>query len=92
MKYLHIILVMLLIINLGIEINSAYSTYISPYYILYLNQIADKFTNPKIINVPKLVISAINSIFPIIENMHDKNITIKMAVQGVPFFVSIASF
>ena len=49
----------------------------------YLNQIAEKFTNAKITNVPKFVISATNPMLPKITKRQDKIVTIIMAFHGV---------
>ena len=50
----------------------------------YLRTIADKLTEEKIMNVPKLVTSATNSMLPNNTKRDDKTIVTKTATQGVP--------
>lgn len=56
---------------------------------LYLSQMAEKFTNAKMVNVPKFVISATNPMFPIKTKTHGKTITIRIPTQGVPLRESL---
>ena len=51
----------------------------------YLRRITERFTEAKMMNVPKFVISATNSMLPKNTKRLDKINVTKIAVQGLPF-------